>query len=313
MGPRQFAELLKSGMQNVVADRTTPRSSRSGRFKLGSSRSCSQTLACTSDHDSPPWRPWGRVASEPPNSSRASRASQHETARAVDRTHPVGVRDLLRGRSCRGIPVGESDDHLRADVTTRPPTHTPTAADALCPRCGTLLVGRKSTLGGPIGATNTKDLSWHFEQQRRFLFDLRDSPEEKASMDQHHAWNMKVIAQQEEITRLQARVRQLEKQNEGLHKNMSSAVHEREEWKSGALRMQLNREFKDTMTAIENDSRRFLKPTCGRAIPDFGQALQQQMRLYDTPPGGTGYDPGHRDHMPPPALRTFARTPGLAI
>merc|ERR1712076_141479 len=135
----------------------------------------------------------------------------------------------------------------------------PTAADAYCPRCETLLVGRKSTLAGSAGASDLKDLSWHFEQQRRFLFNLRNSAEEKASMDQHHAWNMKIIAQQEEITRLQARVRQLEKQNEGLHKNMSSAVQEREEWKSGALRMQLNREFKDTMTAIEHDSRSFLK------------------------------------------------------
>merc|ERR1712070_830568 len=100
--------------------------------------------------------------------------------------------------------------------------------------------------------------------------------------------------------RLRARVHELETQNAALHKDMSSAVHEREEWKSGALRMQLNREFKDTITSLENERRCFLKPTCSSAIPDFGEALQQQMRLHELPRDG-GHHASDRadrqDHM----------------
>merc|ERR1711971_1430220 len=50
------------------------------------------------------------------------------------------------------------------------------------------------------------DLWWHFEQQRRFLTDLRASAvgrEETVATDQHQAWNVKVISQQCDIERLQ--------------------------------------------------------------------------------------------------------------
>merc|ERR1712139_696799 len=83
-----------------------------------------------------------------------------------------------------------------------------------------------------------KDLWWYFEQQRRFLFDLRSaavSPEESVAADQHQAWNLKVISQQREIERLKAQVSELEADKVKMKEDIASALRERDDWKASAL------------------------------------------------------------------------------
>eukprot|EP00928_Gymnodinium_smaydae_P043038 TRINITY_DN28926_c1_g1_i1.p1 TRINITY_DN28926_c1_g1~~TRINITY_DN28926_c1_g1_i1.p1 ORF type:complete len:1137 (-),score=186.57 TRINITY_DN28926_c1_g1_i1:242-3652(-) len=170
---------------------------------------------------------------------------------------------------------------------------------------------------GPAAAKDA-DLQWYFEQQRRFLFDLRSksiNPEESVAADQQQAWNVQIVAQQEEIARLQAQVKELEGRNASAQRELSIAVRERDEWKSSAMRMQLNREFKSTIENLEADNRRFLRPACTGSMTDFGRALQQQLDLAKTPlqllsSDGVVHHQAE-EHQPPPALRTFPRVDGL--
>merc|ERR1711879_346926 len=94
---------------------------------------------------------------------------------------------------------------------------------------------------------------------------------------------MGVISQQEEIKQLKAQVNGLEYTNSKLNADLNLALQERDEWKNSALRMQMNREFNSAINRLERDEQRFLKPTCGSAIPDFEHALQQQLQLAQTP------------------------------
>lgn len=172
-----------------------------------------------------------------------------------------------------------------------------------------------------------KDLWWYFEQQRRFLFDLRSaavSPEETVAADQQQAWNLKVISQQREIEHLRAQVRDLESEKIKMKEDVAMALRERDDWKASALRMQLNREFKNTIETLSNDEKRFLKAhTTTTSLPDFEQSLKQQLDLMRLPmpqlsasDGATAKErlkPKAMEHRPPPALRTFPRQPGTFV
>jgi len=151
---------------------------------------------------------------------------------------------------------------------------------------------------------------WYFEQQRRFLFDLRSSavsPEESVAADQHQAWNLKVIAQQHDIEILQAKVKELEADKAKMNEEMASVVKERDEWKASALRMQLNREFKTTVESLSAEDKRFLRPAAqGSAMPDFEQSLKQQLQLLETG-GPRPVRHTDADGLPPPSLRTWPR------
>lgn len=167
----------------------------------------------------------------------------------------------------------------------------------------------------PTGQDLEKDLFWYFEQQRRFLFDLRSaavSPEETVAADQHQAWNVKVISQQTEIERLQAQVRELEADKLKMQEDVSNALRERDEWKASALRMQLNREFKTTVESLSANEKRFLRAGQHTSLPDFEQSLRQQLQLMETPIARLSSDGlvQETDNRPPPALRTFPRMPG---
>merc|ERR1711990_627037 len=125
-------------------------------------------------------------------------------------------------------------------------------------------------------------------QQRRFLFDLRSaavSPEESVAADQHQAWNLKVISQQEQIEQLQAQVRKLEDDNAKMKEEVATALRERDEWKASSLKMQLNREFKTTVEALNANEKRFLRPGQHTSLPDFEQSLRQQLQLMEIPMG----------------------------
>jgi len=193
--------------------------------------------------------------------------------------------------------------------------HSPLASLAQTPR----LVD-----SGHVASAQAEDLWWYFEQQRRFLFDLRTAavnPEEAVAADQQQAWNLKVVSQQHDIDRLQAKVRELEAANSKAHEDLACALRERDEWKASALRMQMNKEFSGMVESLSKDERRFLQPTIGTSMPDFGRCMRQQLELLAAdPPGGHGLSAEgpikrHEDleHRPPPALRTFPRAAGAGL
>eukprot|EP00929_Paragymnodinium_shiwhaense_P097972 TRINITY_DN59536_c0_g1_i1.p1 TRINITY_DN59536_c0_g1~~TRINITY_DN59536_c0_g1_i1.p1 ORF type:complete len:1523 (-),score=373.60 TRINITY_DN59536_c0_g1_i1:19-4587(-) len=186
----------------------------------------------------------------------------------------------------------------------------------------------RQSLGGhgsslAAGLSGPKDWTWQLEQQRRSQRDLRSSynggstsagVEDSVSADQYQAWNMKVLAQQNEIERLREQVRQLEQKSCQLQDQLAAASQEKEEWKATMLRTQLNREFKATCSKLEEDNRRFLQPMVHTTMPDFAKTMQQQMSLAATPlqvlTSDGVVDHHATEHRPPPALRTFSRFPG---
>lgn len=171
----------------------------------------------------------------------------------------------------------------------------------------------------PASPEAEKELWWYFEQQRRFLFDLRSaavSPEETVAADQQQAWNLKVISQQGEIEQLKAQLRELQGDKARMQEDVANALRERDDWKASALRMQLNREFKTTIEAVGQNEKRFLSSGQRTSLPDFEQSLKQQLELMNTPLArlsAEGVVPTHTEHRPPPALRTFPRLPGASV
>jgi hypothetical protein len=169
----------------------------------------------------------------------------------------------------------------------------------------------------PSDLEKEKELWWYFEQQRRFLFDLRSaaiSPEETVAADQHQAWNLKVISQQSEIERLQAKVRELEADKLKIKEDVATALRERDDWKASALRMQLNREFKNTIESLNSQDKRFLRAEQQTSLPNFEQSLKQQIELMNTPiarPSPGGVTRQEMEHRVPPALRTFPEYPDV--
>mmetsp|Transcript_6177 Transcript_6177/g.9638 ORF Transcript_6177/g.9638 Transcript_6177/m.9638 type:complete len:950 (-) Transcript_6177:29-2878(-) len=153
-----------------------------------------------------------------------------------------------------------------------------------------------------------KEMRWYFEQQRRFLFDLRSSavrPEEAVAVDQHQAWNLKVISQQHDIERLQAALRTSEEAKAKLQADVETLLRERDEWKASALRMQLNREFKTTVDTLSADQKRFLRHGQHTSLPDFEQSLRQQIQLMETDVSKVWRD--EVEHRVPSATSTFSR------
>lgn len=169
--------------------------------------------------------------------------------------------------------------------------------------------GRSRSPSGPRG-----ELYWYFEQQRRFLFDIRNvavNPEEAVAADQHQAWTLRLLEQQEEIKKLKAKVSDLEKGNANFQKDLAKIATERDEWKATALRYKVNDEFHRNIDRCNEDDTRFLRTRCNESLPDFGAALRQQLQLVSAPPGTVTEDGNHVlprvETTAPPALRTLPR------
>merc|ERR1712113_818301 len=103
---------------------------------------------------------------------------------------------------------------------------------------------------------------------------------------------------------------------EGLCRDLAAALQERDEWKTSALRSQLNREFKATIENLDANRQSFLPQTCGTSMPDFGDSLKQQLRILEGAPHQmsagrvAGNNTESSDNWPPLALRTYPRGPG---
>jgi chromosome segregation ATPase len=151
-------------------------------------------------------------------------------------------------------------------------------------------------------------MRWYFEQLRRFLFGLKGhdvSLEETVAVDQHQAWNLKVMSQQNDIERLQAALRDSEAEKAKLQADVETLLRERDEWKASSLRMQLNREFKNTVETLSADQKRFLKHGQHTSLPDFEQSLRQQIQLMETDAAKIWR--GEVEHHVPAAMSTFSR------
>lgn len=167
----------------------------------------------------------------------------------------------VRGSGLEGLHAGALRALQRVGATAAISNGSPQEGYALIGMKGGTAVAERRGFMVDIEAELPKppwqepqDLSWYFQQQKQFLSDL------KVAEDRHEAWNSKVIAQEEEIEALKAKVKELTLEKDGLRKDLQDTMRERDEWQVAALRSMSQREFRSSVEAMEAAKRRPLLP-----------------------------------------------------